>query len=152
MTIDPYCTVKCEKTQSVGFALKDNPNPVWDQSFVFYPKNPATAKVSGKRRLPSHARSQQCCNHVGSRCWGWGVDGLLVQLVVTVLDKNVLLDSFCGQVRLDVSEYTQTDKIDKAWEITKQLGEKNKAHGDTEEGLHAGTIQLRIQASFAPDL
>jgi len=77
---------------------------------------------------------------------------LLVQLVVTVLDKNVLLDSFCGQVRLDVSEYTQTDKIDKAWEITKQLGEKNKAHGDTEEGLHAGTIQLRIQASFAPDL
>ena len=52
MTIDPYCTVKCEKTQSVGLALKDNPNPVWDQSFVFYPKNPATAKVSGKRRLP----------------------------------------------------------------------------------------------------
>ena len=116
------------------------------------PKEPGDGQGKWEARYSLHARSQQCCNPVGSRCWGWGVDGLLVQLVVTVLDKNVLLDSFCGQVRLDVSDYTQTDKIDKAWEITKQLGGKNKAQGDTEEGLHAGTIQLRIQASFAPDL
>ena len=62
-----------------------------------------------------------------------------------------LLDAdWCLQI--DLADWCVPDKIDKAWEMTKQLARKNKAQGDTEEDLHAGTIQLRIQASFELDL
>jgi len=66
MTIDPYCTVKCEKTQSVGLALKDNHNPVWDQSFVFYFKNPATAKVSVSSNVTITTLARNEVEHVQS--------------------------------------------------------------------------------------
>jgi len=66
--------------------------------------------------------------------------------MVTVLDKNVLLDSFCGEVELDMSEYTADGKVDNVWEITKNLMDKKNAEP------HAGTIKIRVLASFSPDL